>query len=217
MRWLRRNLRGNPVWVRLDAAGQPAADRDGRVDVVYKLAANTKIYRASVRNLEDTGTTEEPVELEVGVAPTASGGGDRGGGARRPDGESIIIYTDGACSGNPGPMGIGVVIVDHGKRRELSEAHGVGTNQVAELKAILRALQEIPPTERARPVFVHSDSAYSIGLLTQNWKAKANVALVAELRALTARFKDLHFVKVKGHSGVPENERADVLATGAIR
>ena len=62
-----------------------------------------------------------------------------------------------------------------------------------------------------------SDSAYSIGLLSQAWKAKANVELVERLRAVCREFKDLRFVKVAGHSGVPLNERTDQLVGDAIR
>ena len=77
-----------------------------------------------------------------------------------------------------------------------------------------RGLEEVP--DKARPVFVYSDSAYSIGLLTQNWKAKANTELVTKLRALTKLFKDLRFVKVAGHAGIPLNERVDELARNAV-
>jgi ribonuclease HI len=127
--------------------------------------------------------------------------------------DAVIVYTDGACTGNPGPMGIGVVVVDGKERRELSEYLGVGTNNIAELTAIERAL-EISPKDRT--VVVHSDSAYALGLLGQSWKAKKNVELVARLRQLAAQFKDVRWVKVPGHSGVPENERCDVLARQAI-
>ena len=70
--------------------------------------------------------------------------------------------------------------------------------------------------DRTRPVIVYSDSAYSIGLLAKAWKAKKNVELVDELRALTRTFRDLRFVKVAGHAGIALNERVDQLATGAI-
>ena len=65
-------------------------------------------------------------------------------------------------------------------------------------------------------MIVYSDSSYSIGLLTQNWKAKANQELVAKLRAKTKEFPNLRFVKVLGHSGVALNERVDYLATSAV-
>lgn len=213
MRWQAMKLRGNTVYVRLGDDGHPAADAGGRVDVIYKLSSATKIYRAALRNLEPDAGAGAPVEL------TVSDGAGRGDGApvgeRDPD--AIIVYTDGACTGNPGPMGIGVVIVDRGKRQEIGEFLGPsGTNNIAELTAILRALQAVPPEHRGREVVIHADSAYAIGLLSKSWKAKANQALVAELREVARGFPRLRFVKVKGHAGVPENERADQLATGAI-
>jgi len=228
MRWIRRRLRGNEVYVRVGADGKPDAGSDGRVDVVYKLADGAKLYRASPRNLEPTGVAadERPVSAEIeltdpgkGAAKGAARGRKKpaGGAPSRPiPDDAIIIYTDGACTGNPGPAGIGAVIMDGAQRREISEYLGTGTNNIAELTAILRALEVLPAAARARPVLVHSDSSYSIGLLSKGWKAKANADLVAKLRALVARFSDLELVKVKGHAGVPENERADELARLAI-
>src|SRR5438309_6949357 len=99
----------------------------------------------------------------------------------------IIAYTDGACTGNPGPMGIGVVLIAGSHRKEISEYLGPrGTNNIAELTAILRALEAIK--DRSRPVVIHSDSAYAIGLLSSGWKAKANTELVARIRALLREF-----------------------------
>src|SRR4029077_19725895 len=83
---------------------------------------------------------------------------------------AVDVWTDGACSGNPGPMGIGVVVIDGATRRELGEYLGVGTNNIAELTAIERGLdiaEELAGGDPARPVRVHSDSGYSIGLLSQ--------------------------------------------------
>src|SRR5207247_1596585 len=111
-----------------------------------------------------------------------------------PPANAIHVWTDGACTGNPGPAGIGMVIVDGKERKEMSEYLGNGTNNIAELTAILRGLQEV--ADKTRPVIVYSDSAYSIGLLTQAWKAKKNVELVAQLRALCREFTDLQFEKV---------------------
>jgi ribonuclease HI len=111
-------------------------------------------------------------------------------------------------------MGIGVVILDGRERRELSEYLGLGTNNIAELTAILRALEVCP---RERPLVVHSDSAYALGLLGKGWKAKANQELVAELRAVARGFRSIRWVKVAGHAGIPENERCDQLARDAVR
>jgi ribonuclease HI len=132
----------------------------------------------------------------------------KGHGQPVPD-DAIHVYTDGACTGNPGPMGIGVVILEGKRRREMSEFLGTGTNNVAELTAILRGLSNVP---RDRTVLVYSDSSYALGLLGRGWRAKANQDLVAELRAVIAEFQDLRLVKVAGHAGVAENERCDELA-----
>jgi ribonuclease HI len=201
-------LRGERVFVRVDADGAPTAGSDGRVDIVYKPGG--KIYRAGARNLADDPDpkTLPDAEAEAGErAPAESA-------KRAPlPSDAIIVYTDGACTGNPGPAGLGVVIIDGGKRRELSEYLGIGTNNIAELMAIVRALEEVPPD---RTVVLHSDSAYSLGLLGKGWKAKANQELVERMRTVAKKFKDLRLVKVAGHAGVPENERADELARTAI-
>ena len=196
-------LRDGEVWARVDEAGQLVTDRDGRVDIVYKPAAGAKVYRAGARNLAPRDG--ETIELVAGErAP------DRNAAAA----DAIHVWTDGACTGNPGPAGLGVVIVDGERKTEISEFLGDGTNNIAELTAILRGLERVE--DKARPVVVYSDSAYSIGLLTQAWKAKKNVELVEKLRATCREFKDLRFVKVAGHAGIPLNERVDQLARDAI-
>ena len=133
---------------------------------------------------------------------------------RLPAKEPIHAWTDGACGGNPGPAGIGVVLRCGDRRKEISEYLGEGTNNIAELLAVKRALESI--RDRKRTVYLYSDSSYVLGLLGSGWKARANRELVEELRALRTRFADLRLVKVPGHAGVPENERADALARDAI-
>lgn len=209
MPWMPHRLRDADVWARVDAAGTLIKDSDGRVEVVYKAAPGAKVYRAGARNL--AALPGPVVDIEVGEpAPER----DKKSPQAAPPKDAIHVWTDGACSGNPGPAGIGVVIIDGDNQRELSEYLGEGTNNIAELMAIYRGLEEIK--DRKRSVIVYSDSSYSIGLLTQNWKAKANTQLVEKLRALTKQFADLRFVKVAGHAGIPLNERVDQLATGAV-
>src|SRR5262244_3864459 len=111
----------------------------------------------------------------------------------------ILAYTDGACSGNPGPMGIGIVLKSGSHRKEISEYLGPrGTNNIAELTAIQRALESVK--DRRRPIVVYSDSAYAIGVLSKGWKAKANQELIARIRTIVASFYDLRFQKVEGHA-----------------
>ncbi len=206
MPWMPHRLRDADVWAKVDATGALVTDRDGRVEIVYKAVNGTKVYRAGAKNL--TTRAGEAIEIEVGEpAPDKKAAPAMAEGA-------IHVWTDGACTGNPGPAGAGVVIVDGDKRTEVSEYLGQGTNNIAELTAILLGLERV--ADKSRPVVVYSDSQYSIGLLTQAWKAKANAELVAELRALCRQFKDLRFVKVAGHAGIPLNERTDQLARDAI-
>ncbi|MCE9573623.1 MAG: ribonuclease HI [Deltaproteobacteria bacterium] len=214
MPWMRHKLRDQDVWAKVDARGALATDSAGRVEVVYKAAPGAKVYRASSRNLAPLGG--DPIEIETDAPLVEAAATTR---AAAPVGkaipaDAIHVWTDGACTGNPGPAAVGVVVIDDGARRELSEYLGDGTNNIAELTAIARGLAMV--ADPKRPVVVYSDSAYAIGLLSKGWKAKANVDLVAALRKQLAGFDDVRFVKVKGHAGVPENERCDQLARDAI-
>src|SRR5215467_14329662 len=116
MRWKPYMLRDGEVWAKVDEAGQLVTDRDGRVDIVYKPTAGGKVYRAGARNL--VPRDGETIELVAGErAPD-----------RTPAADAIHVWTDGACTGNPGPAGLGVVIVDGEDRKELSEYLGQATN-----------------------------------------------------------------------------------------
>ncbi len=227
MPWKRHLLRDAEVWAEVDAAGALVADAGGRVAVVYKKGPGAKVYRAGRSNLG--AIAGAAVEADVGVgaaapAPAAAGAAAPAKKASRLKGtlslsdalpaDAVHVWTDGACTGNPGPAGVGVVVLDRGQRREHAEYLGHGTNNIAELTAVLRGLDLV--TDRTRPVLVYTDSSYAIGVLSLGWKAKANVELVAEIRDTLARYDDVRFVKVKGHAGVPENERCDALATGAV-
>ena len=241
--WVEKLLRGTRVWMQSDEAGQPITGPDERVEIVYKPGG--KPYRASVHNL-DAVADARPVTDEALVAQSSPGPREKRSGAatagtaavatdsastaapreraprktskRPPPGDAVHVYTDGACTGNPGPMGIGIVIFDGpdrsaAARREISQYLGQGTNNIAELTAIEVGLASLT---RDRSVVVYSDSSYAIGLLAQGWRARANQELVARLRALLQEFPHVAFVKVAGHSGHPENERCDELARTAI-
>jgi ribonuclease HI len=130
-------------------------------------------------------------------------------------GLEVHAWTDGAASGNPGPAGIGVVLLFREHVKEVSRYLGETTNNVAELTAVLVALRLMK--RRHLPVRIHVDSTYTIGVATGAMRAKANADLVEEIRAETRGFSDLRFVKVSAHSGVEHNERADALARLAIK
>jgi len=204
------------VWVHTDEQGRPVLDSDGRAEMKYR-EGDEKTYRPAPRNLAPADATEsEPTPRQT---PPPGTGKER---IQPPDtgasGDTVHVWTDGACSGNPGPMGIGILVIAGDKRKEHGEFLGRGTNNIAELTAIRRGL-EIAATVapgQARPIRVYTDSSYAIGLLSQGWKPKANQDLVADLRQFMRRYPRLRMVKVEGHAGVPENERCDLLARQAI-
>jgi ribonuclease HI len=227
MPWIKMRFKDQQVWVKADASGRPVLDGTGRAEMKYR-ETDEKSYRPAPGNLlPDTEAgadlprdLETPKRRRVKAPPgstTKAASLLQGGGA-------IEVWTDGACSGNPGPMGIGVVVLAGPQRKELGEYLGIGTNNIAELVAIERGLdlateiaqesKDVDP--RMRRIRVYSDSGYAIGLLSQGWKAKANQDLVARIRKRVTAVPNLEFVKVRGHAGVPENERCDRLAREAI-
>jgi len=140
----------------------------------------------------------------------------------------IIIYTDGACSGNPGPGGWGAVLFSGEHKKEISGAEAETTNQRMELMAVVKALKALKVKDWE--VEVYSDSAYLVNAFAQKWldkwqqngwknskkEAVANQDLWQELLKLTA-LNRVTIKKVKGHAGDEFNERCDQLARQAIK
>ena len=120
----------------------------------------------------------------------------------------IDIYTDGACSGNPGRGGWAAVIVEGGSKRTLHGSEEDTTNNRMEMMAVIKGLEALP---RSASATVHSDSSYVINTMTRNWKRNANKDLWSRLDAAAAA-RSVRWRKVPGHSGVPLNEEADALA-----
>jgi len=216
-------FKGERVFVKADDSGKPELDGAGRAEMKYR-ETDAKSYRPSAGNLLPDGEMSSPSSSSssspssfLSASSTPSSPRPKAKPkATTPGGHALELWTDGACSGNPGPMGIGVVAIDGGKRRELGEYLGVGTNNIAELTAIDRALDLAGTDLAKRPVRIYTDSAYSIGVLSKNWKAKANQELIARMRRRLAGLHNIEFVKVSGHAGIPENERCDELARDAI-
>ncbi len=134
---------------------------------------------------------------------------------------SVIVHTDGACSGNPGPGGWGVILDYNGTRKELSGGEALTTNNRMELMAAIVALETL---KRPCTVSMHVDSAYvkdGISKWIHGWKRNGwktadkkpvkNAELWQRLDSALARHK-VSWHWVKGHAGHNDNERADELA-----
>lgn len=133
----------------------------------------------------------------------------------------LIMYTDGAARGNPGPGGYGVILMWGSARKELSEAYRRTTNNRMELLAVIKGLEALN-----RPgvnVTVFSDSSYVVNAVEKGWlqgwlrtgfKGKKNADLWMRFHE-TARRHQVRFVWVKGHASNPFNNRCDELATQA--
>lgn len=142
--------------------------------------------------------------------------------------QPIHIYTDGACSGNPGPGGWGAVLLSGKHIKEIFGAEKGTTNQRMELQAVLEALKVLKV--EGREVVVFSDSAYVVNAFQQGWihhwqqngwknSKKAEVANQDLWKALLVQMGKNHVTveKVKGHAGIKWNERCDHLAREAIK
>jgi len=139
----------------------------------------------------------------------------------------VVAWTDGACSGNPGPGGYGVVLLWNGHRKELSRGYRLTTNNRMEILAVIAALESL--TEPCE-ITIHSDSQYVVNAINQGWAKKwrangwrrnkkeraLNPDLWARLLDLLPKHK-VRFEWVRGHDGNEENERADELAVAALR
>lgn len=141
--------------------------------------------------------------------------------------DKVIIYTDGACSGNPGPGGWGSILMMGENRKEISGGKKDTTNNVMELTAVIEALKFL---KRPCKVDLYSDSAYVVNAFLQNWilgwiknswknsskEEVKNKELWQELFSLT-KIHDVTFHKVKGHADNEYNNRCDELARNAIK
>ncbi len=218
MSWIRMTLKGTPVFARCDASGNLLSD-GGRVEIRYKQH-DGRSYQAGARNLTPSNDATIYGDEHCGdaerVAPKRKAAKKKRTSSGPPVHEegAIIVYADGACSGNPGPAGLGVVVLDGDERAELSEFLGRGTNNIAELTGLLRAAERL--AGRATPIRMYTDSQYSIGVLTKGWKAKKNKELISAVKAALAELPDVEILYVKGHAGIPLNERADELARAAV-
>ncbi|GEM_PF-86756 len=239
--WLPCLFKGRKVFAEASPDGA-LLERAGRVAIIYRMGAN-KSYRTFADRLKPMRGEKAvagalvPAPAEVGKGPRSGGdapaakkvsaGTPPGKTARRDssilggrkadlnDPGAIHLWTDGACSGNPGPAGAGTIVLFPDRRLDIASYLGPSTNNVAELTAILVGLRQIDRDD-PRTVVVHTDSQYSIGVLAKSWKAKSNIALIERVKKLVARHERLVWHWVRGHGGVALNEAADQLARRAV-
>lgn len=140
--------------------------------------------------------------------------------------EEVIIYTDGACSGNPGPGGWGSILMYKGNKKEISGGKSNTTNNVMELTAVIEGLKLLKFPCKVK---LYSDSAYVVNAFNQKWiygwlkngwknsskEPVKNKELWQELYSLT-KIHEVEFIKVKGHADNEYNNRCDELARNAI-
>ena len=140
--------------------------------------------------------------------------------------KEVILYTDGACSGNPGPGGWGAILVYKGKEKVMSGGMKETTNNRMEILAVIEGLKCL---KEPCKVEIYSDSAYVVNTFLQSWlenwikndwktssnKQVQNVDLWKELIALLNKH-EIHWNKVKGHADNELNNRCDALARGEI-
>ncbi len=145
---------------------------------------------------------------------------------REPQTRVVEIFVDGACRGNPGPGGYGIILRYQGKTKEISGCHPKTTNNRMELTAVIKALESLRRPSRVK---LFTDSNYVVkgmtewlpGWIQRGWqnskkKAVLNRDLWEKLAALAKKHR-VEWIWVRGHAGHPENERCDKLARQAIR
>lgn len=135
--------------------------------------------------------------------------------------QEIKLYTDGACSGNPGPGGCSAILTFGESRKELSAGYKLTTNNRMELRAVIMGLEAMK--RKDVKVIIYSDSKYVINSFDKGWiynwekekfHNRINADLFIRLLELYRSFSKIEFVWVKGHSGHNENENCDTLAVG---
>lgn len=246
MHWIRVNFKGRKVWGACDDNGQLVVERGcvsmrysdkegsklysagaaniGRItgEAPVELAAGTAQDSSAPRAAKKKSSGRGSVFGSAGTRTAAQAAAAKMSASEQiaaiPDG-THVAFTDGACKGNPGPAGAGAVVkVSGGETLEEGRYLGIATNNVGELTAVGMALDllEGAGVNTADPVVLFTDSKYTLGVLTQGWKAKANKELILSLRATVAKWPNLDVRWVAGHVGITENERADELAGNAV-
>jgi ribonuclease HI len=173
-----------------------------------------------VQTLKPNPKTESLAKLKLSLKPKSQAKSNSTASRN-----TIIIYTDGACTGNPGKGGYGAVIINGDRREEISGGYKLTTNNRMEMMGAIAALESLKSNTKVK---LHSDSKYIVDAVVKGWAKKwqangwrrnakemaKNPDLWQELLDL-CQIHDVEFVWVKAHAGIPENERCDQLAVAA--
>ena len=219
IQWKRVAFKKNKVWVSIQKDGS-LIEKNNKVLIKYQRDQDYEywVHKNSIKSVDsiesktnDTNkkSSKDTKKIDLKTARTTKPEYEI------PCKDTICIYTDGAASGNPGPAGIGVLLSYEKHEKEISKHIGIATNNIAELEAIRAGLLEIKNPDL--PVKVFTDSTYAYGVLVSGWKAKKNIEIINQIKKIISRFKNLKFFIVKGHAGHKGNERADFLATSAVK
>lgn len=135
----------------------------------------------------------------------------------------IVIFTDGACSGNPGKGGFGIVLKYKNKEKEIAQGFRLTTNNRMELLSVIVALEHLKTKDI--PITIYSDSQYVVKSITNKWLdhwirtefkgGKKNRDLWLKYYKLSKQFKSIKFAWIKGHADNPYNNRCDMMAVKA--
>jgi ribonuclease HI len=219
--WKRMVFKKNKVWLAIDQDQKPIT-KNGKVLIRYQLDQDYEYWVLS-KNIKPVDSLQREGKIEK-IKKSTETSSKQKTTKTTPETEfavetrcddAVHIYTDGASAGNPGPSGIGVVLRFGKHEKEISRYIGDTTNNVAELEAIRSGLMAVKNTNL--PVRVFTDSKYAYGVLTLGWKAKKNQNIIESIKKILSKFNNLKFIKVSGHVGIEGNERADFLATSAIK
>ena len=234
MAWENMKFKGKSVWVEVqEENAQNPIVKSGMISLRYSNDENAKIYRGSVHNLDDYEAPKEESTKQIkkttrfGSAKTRTEAQTKKAQQfaeqllQKFSKDSYVVFTDGSCRGNPGPAGIGLVLkMPDGTMESKSRFLGEATNNIAELTAIGDAIEmleeKLGEDWQQTPVHIMTDSQYSLGILTKNWKVKANRQLVMEIRRQLKKYPSIKIHWVAGHAGIEENEMADQLATKEV-